>query len=169
MAVITGSSNISPSFNQAVTAGVTSQQNLPGKISFNTLYSSGTGVSQMDLLYAKQVTFIASTPQTLTLSAIADLIAATVNMFRVREFYCQMVSGTLIIGAAGTHPWTPLWGATGTLTVFPGTTYGMSDPTSVGGSTGAFVTSGSSDQIKFDPGAAPAVANIIIGGCSAYS
>jgi hypothetical protein len=155
--------------SQLITAGVTVAQKLGAQIQLSTVYTNGTGTGQLDLLYSKQLTFVASTPQTLTLSAIADMSGATVAMLRVREFWLQVVSGTIIAGAAGTHPWSPLLGTTGTVTIGPGPAFGISDPTTVGGGLGLVVASGSSDQLKLDPGSSPAVVNVLIGGCSATS
>lgn len=172
MAVVTGLSQINVGFNQAVSAGLVKAQTLPAALALTANYTNGTGANQIDLLYAKQLTFVASTPQTLDLTAISDLAAATANMARVREFLLQVVTATvdfdIILGAAASNAWAPLWGATGTQEVFAGTCYYFSDPTTVGSGKGA-VTSGTSKNLKLDPGSNIVVANLIIAGCSAVS
>lgn len=172
MAVVTGISQINVGFNQAVSAGLVKAQTLPAAIAITSNYTNGTGANQIDLLYAKQLTFVASTPQTLDLTAIVDLAAATVNMARVRDFFLQIVTATvdfnITLGAAAANPWAPLWGTTGTQVVFAGTTYHISDPTTVGSGKG-LVTSGTSKSLKIDPGSNVVVANLIIAGCSAVS
>lgn len=172
MAVVTGSSQIIASFNQTVTTGLIQTQTLPAGISLSSQYTNGTGANQIDLVYAKQLTFAVSTPQTLDLTAIVDLSGATVNMARVREIVIQVVTATsgykLTAGAAAADPWAPIWGTTGTNVVFAGSTYRFSDPTSIGGGVGA-VTSGTSSDLKLDPGAAIMVCNVLIAGCSAVS
>ena len=92
MAVVTGLSQINVGFNQAVSAGLVKAQTLPAALALTANYTNGTGANQIDLLYAKQLTFVASTPQTLDLTAISDLAAATANMARVREFLLQVVT-----------------------------------------------------------------------------
>lgn len=172
MAVVTGSSQIIATFNQTVTSGLIQSQTLPAGISLSTQYTNGTGANQINLLYAKQLTFAVSTPQTLDLTAIADLATATVNFARVRELVIQVVTTTsgakLTVGAAASDPWAALWGTTGTNIVFAGTTYHFSDPTSVGSGIGA-VTSGTSTDLKLDPGAVIMVVNMLIAGCTAVS
>lgn len=172
MAVVTGLSQINVGFNQTVTTGLVKTQTLSAAIAITSNYTNGTGAGQIDLLYAKQLTFVASTPQTLDLTAIADLSGATVNMARVREVLLQVVTTTvdfdIVLGAAASNAWAALWGATGTQEVFAGSCFHFSDPNTVGSGKGA-VTSGTSKNLKLDPGSNVVVANLIIAGCSAVS
>lgn len=172
MAVVTGSSQVIAGFNQTVTSGLIQTQTLPAGLSLSTQYTNGTGAGQINLLYAKQLTFAVSTPQTLDITSIADLSGATVNFARVRELIIQVVTATsgykLTVGAAASDPWAAIWGTTGTNIVFAGTTYHFTDPTSVGAGVGA-VTSGTSTDLKLDPGAAIMIVNVVIAGCTAVS
>lgn len=172
MAVVTGTSQLSVGANQTVTSGLINTQTLPASISKTSQYSNGTGAGQIDLLYAKQLTFVASTPQTLDLTALVDLSGATVNMARIREIVIQVVTTTvdfdLTVGAAAADPWAPIWGTTGTHKVFAGSTFYFSDPNTVGAGNGAF-TSGTSSDLKLDPGSNAMVVNVLISGCSAVS
>lgn len=172
MAVVAGTAQLNAGFNQTVTSGLINTQTLPASIAVTTQYGNGTGAGQIDLLYARQLTFAVSTPQTLDLTAIIDLAGATVNFARIRELIIQVVTTTsgvkLTAGAAASDPWAALWGTTGTNIIPAGTTYRFSDPTSVGSGVGA-VTSGTSTDLKLDPGAAIQTVNILIAGCSAVS
>lgn len=172
MAVVTGNSQITLGLNQSVTTGLVKAQTLPAALTLSSNYTNGTGANQIDLLYAKQLTFVASTPQTLDLAAIVDLSGATVNMARVREILLQIVTTTvdfnLTLGAAASNPWAAIWGTTGTHVVMAGSTLSISDPTTVGSGKG-FVTSGTSKALKLDPGSNVIVCNLIIAGCSAVS
>lgn len=172
MAVVAGNSQFVTGFNQTVTSGLIQTQTLPAGINLTTQYTNGTGAGQINLLYAKQLTFVASTPQTLDLTALTDLSGATVNFARVRELVVQVVTTTsgeeLTMGAAVADPWAPLWGTTGTMIVPTGTIFHFSDPSSVGSGIGA-VTSGTSSDLKLDPGAVVMVVNVIIAGCTAVS
>jgi hypothetical protein len=172
MAVVTGSPQLIVGFNQTVTAGLIQTQTLPAGISLTTQYTNGTGAGAIDLVYAKQLTLVASTPQTLDLTSILDLSGATISFARVREMVLQVVTATsgykVTIGAAASNPWAPFWGTTGTDIVFGGSTRYFTDPTSIGAGIGA-VTSGTSKSLKLDPGSNTIVCNLIIAGCSAVS
>lgn len=172
MASVSGNAQITVGLNQSVTTGLVKPQTLPAGVTLSTNYTSGTGANQVDLLYAKQLTFVASTPQTLDLAALVDLSGVTVNMARVRELVLQVVTATvdknLTVGAAAANPWAAIWGTTGTHVVVAGSTLYVSDPTTVGSGKG-LVTSGTSKSLKLDPGSNVLVCNLIIAGCSAVS
>lgn len=172
MAVVTGLSQINVGFNQSVSAGLVKAQTLPAALALTANYTNGTGANQIDLLYAKQLTFVASTPQTIDLAALTDLSGATVNMARIREILLQVVTTTvdfnLTLGAAASNPWAAIWGTAGTHVVMAGSTLSISDPATVGSGKG-LVTSGTSKALKLDPGSQILVANLIIAGCSAVS
>lgn len=172
MAVVTGTVQLVTGFNQTVTSGLVTAQTLPASIGLTTPYGNGTGAGQINLIYARQLTLVASTPQTIDLTALADLSGATVNFARIRELVIQVVTSTsgfdVTLGAAASNPWAPFWGTTGTDTVFAGSIRYFTDPTSVGAGVGA-VTSGTSKNLKLDPGSKNLTLNLLIAGCSAVS
>jgi hypothetical protein len=172
MAVVTGATQIVSGFNQAVTSGVVTAQTLTASISPSSQYTNGTGAGQVDLIYAKQLVFVASTPQTLDLQALTDLSGASINFARVREIVLQVVTTTagfnVTLGAAAANPWAAIWGTTGTHVVFAGSTFYFRDPSTVGAATGA-VTSGTSKNLKIDPGSNALTINLLIAGASAVS
>lgn len=172
MAIVAGTVQLVTGFNQTVTSGLVTTQTLPASISLTTQYANGTGAGQVNLIYAKQIALVASTPQTLDLTALLDLSGATVNFARVRELVVQVVTATsafnAILGNAASNAWAPFWGATGTDTVFAGSIRYFTDPTSVGAGVGA-VTSGTSKNLKLDPGSNNVTINLLIAGCTAVS
>lgn len=172
MAVVTGTVQLVTGFNQTVTSGLVTTQTLPASISLTTQYANGTGAGQINLIYAKQIALVASTPQTLDFTSLLDLSGATVNFARVRELVVQVVTVTsafnVILGAAAANPLAAFWGTTGTDTVFAGSIRYFTDPTSVGAGVGA-VTSGTSKNVKFDPGSNNVTINLLIAGCTAVS
>lgn len=172
MAVVAGTAQLNTSFNQTVTSGVITSQTIPAAISLTTQYSNGTGAGQVDLIYAAQLTFVASTPQTLDLTALTDLHGAAVAFARIRELAIQVVTKTvdfnLTVGNAAANAFSAFWGATGTDTVMAGSIRYFTDPTTIGTSKGAFVDS-THKSLKLDPGGNVLVANILIVGCSAQS
>jgi hypothetical protein len=172
MGVVTGTSAVSGGFNQVVSSGLVQNQTLPASVALTTQYTNGTGAGMIDLLYAKRLTFVASTPQTIDLNSIATIDGATSAFVRVREFILRVVTTTvdfnMTIGAAASNAWAPLWGATGTQVVMAGSIFYFTDPTTVGASKGAIV-GGSSKNVKLDPGGNIVVIDLIIAGCSAAS
>jgi hypothetical protein len=172
MAVVTGTSAVSGGFNQVVSTGLVQSQTLPASIALTTQYTNGTGAGMIDLLYAKRLTFVASTPQTIDLNALPTIDGATSAFVRVREFWLRVVTLTvdfnMIVGAAASNPWAAVWGTTGLHTVMAGSVLAMSDPTTVGASKGMIV-SGSSKAVKLDPGSNVVIIDLVIAGCSAAS
>lgn len=172
MAVVTGTVQLVTGFNQTNTSGLVTTQTLPASISLTTQYANGTGAGQINLIYAKQLIFVASTPQTLDLTTLLDLSGASVNFARVRELVVQVVTATsgfnAILGNAASNAFAAFWGATGTDTVFAGSIRYFTDPTSVGAGVGA-VTSGTSKSLKIDPGSNALTLNLLIAGCTAVS
>jgi hypothetical protein len=172
MAIVTGNAQLNAGFNQTVTSGVVTTQTLPASISLTTQYSNGTGAGAINLVYAKQIALVASTPQTLDLTSLTDLSGATVSFARVRELIVQVVTATsafnVTLGAAASNPFAAFWGTTGTDVVYAGSIRYFTDPTSVGAGVGA-VTSGTSKSLKIDPGSNNVTINLIIAGCTAVS
>lgn len=172
MAVIGGTSTVSGGFNESVTSGVITTQTLPASIALTTQYKNGTGAGAVDTIYAKQITFVASTPQTLDLTSLTDLGGASISFARVRELIIQVVSTTagwnLTLGNAASNAFSAFWGATGTHTVMAGSILYITDPNTVGSSVGAYIDS-THKNLKLDPGSNAVVANILIVGCSAQS
>lgn len=172
MATIGGTSQLSAGFNQTVTASVITTQTIPASIALTTQYKNGTAAGSVDLIYARQLSLVASTPQTLDLTNLTDLAGGAVNFARVRELAVQVVDTTaghdINLGDAASNAWAAFWGATGTCTVHAGTILYRTDPTSVGSGVGAVVTS-SSKNLKIDPGSNNVTINLLIVGCSAVS
>jgi hypothetical protein len=172
MAVVTGTAQLVAGFNQTVSSGLITTQTLPASISLTTQYTNGTGAGAIDLIYAKQIALVASTPQTLDLTSLADLSGATVSFARIRELVIQVVTTTpgdnVTVGDAAATAFAAFWGATGTDTVYAGSIRYFTDPTSIGSGVGAVVTS-TSKSLKLDPGSNNVTINLLIAGCTAVS
>ncbi len=181
MAVVIGNSTISLSATQTLTTGLTATVKPSGVMAFGAggtgaAYTNGTGAGQIDLIYSRQVTFVASVAQTLDLTAIIDMASPTVsqNMARVREFWVEVtdivLTHTLGVAQGASNGWGFLPPIANQLVAMPGGRAGivMSDPDSVGAGVGMIVD-GSHKTITFTPTAFAIVANITILGCSAVS
>jgi hypothetical protein len=173
MANVSGNLAINAGLTQLVTSGLVTPQSIPAAVGQNIGYTNGTGASQCDLIHAKKYALVASTPQSPDFTSITDLSGATVNFARIRELICWIddtnLGHTVALGDAGSNPLAAFWGTTGIQTIYPGgAVYRFSDPTSVGSSVGAVVTS-SSKVLKIDPGSNGVNFNLIVLGCSAVS
>jgi hypothetical protein len=81
----------------------------------------GTLADQCDLEHSKIYSFLASTPQTIDLTTVTDVLGGTAAFARIRFMTFKMKSttdaATLIVGNAATNAWSAALGATGTLTL----------------------------------------------------
>ncbi len=178
MANVTGQVVASASFTETVTSGLITPQSLPVNMTQSLGYSSGTGMGQVNLAYAKRLTFAAA-PQTLDLSSLLDLSGASVNFARVRELIvannATAAGAVLTVGAASGSPFTGFLDSAGLQTVYPATATSAStfasatwlrwsDPCSTGSATGA-ITGSANKMLKLDPGANSFTADVLILGC----
>lgn len=166
-------------YTQKVTVGVVQPYDIPTGVNLPLNFGSGTGSNNIDLIYAKAITLVASTPQTLDLTSLTDLSGASINFARVRDFAVINTSTTtgqiVTVGAAATNAWVgPLGTTTSTAIVYPGVTGAATpspghirwtDPYTTGVSGGMVVT-GTSKSVKLDPGANTITVYVIIAGCS---
>lgn len=160
-------------FTQTSTVGVGSSVNLPILLALkSTFRQSGALLDQCNLIHAKTYTFAASTPQTLDLKALTDVLGNAIVFARVRLVAIRVQAQTdgwlLLVGAAGTNEWDGLTSASGTVTVYPSTA--INDGFAIWqmpNATGAAVGS-STHLLKLDPGTnALGPVDVIIAGCDA--
>jgi hypothetical protein len=122
MANVKGSAKLTVNVSQTPSTGVLSGVALPVQPSINfTFNTSGTLADQCDLEHSKIYSFVASTPQTIDLTTVTDVLGGTAAFARIRFMTFKMKSttdaATLIIGNAATTAWSAALGATGTLTL----------------------------------------------------
>ncbi len=175
----TGTVNTNFSFTEAISTGLVTANNLNATIGRSITYANGTGSGQIDMLYAKKLT-LAATPTTLDLTALTDLNGDALNFLRIREFIIQNLATTaayvVTVGGAGSNAWLGFFGTTTSTLTMPTNvgatgnyaTIQLSDPYTIGASTGAYVGA-SSKYLKLDPGANTIIVSVILAGCSAAS
>jgi hypothetical protein len=165
--VVTGSVNMTASFAEVATGGITSNL-LSQVISKINTYTNGTGSNQVDTIYAATLS-LAATPTTIDLSTLTDPSGASINFARVREFIVQNTD------AAAGHDVTLTQGASNGVTFLPATggiparyssIVRISDPVSTGATNGNYVDS-THKTLKLDPGANTIQVLILIVGGSA--
>jgi hypothetical protein len=169
--------NVSPSINFQFTpnGGVLAGQAIQVLKSFKFISTtSGTAADQCDLLYANTLTFVASTPQTIDLTSLLDVIGNSLSFARVKVFAIRVNSTTngdkLTVGNSGTNEWSgtaaPL-SAGGTLKVLASTATGNHGYTVLSGpNTTGFVVDSTHKTVKLDPGASAFSCDLLIAGCS---
>ena len=168
---VTGSANLNPSFYYTPGAGFLNGTAIQLNKSIRSLFNtSGVTADQVDTLYCNTLTFAASTPQTLDLTSLTDILGQSISFARVRLLIIRINSTTdgqnLLMGASGTNEWNALVSASGTITVYPSTSLNAGyNCFSMPNTTGA-VVSGSHKTLKLDPGANAFSVDVIIAGCS---
>jgi hypothetical protein len=128
MATITGGvpSTATASFLTRASAGYLAGTSIPiTPARILAYFGSGTLADQIDGLSPLLLTFTASTPQTLDLSALLDAFLAPITTARVRFMLIKNLATTdgfnLLVGGAGTNEWNGPLSSGGKLTVGPST------------------------------------------------
>lgn len=172
MSNVTGSIKGVATFSQTPATGPLAGNPLNFGPTFNTLFrTSGTLLDQCDQAYVATLTFVASTPQTLDLTSLADVLNNAVSFARVRGIAIRCNSTTdaasLTVGSAGTNEWNAFLSASGTLKIPAGTAtpndawFALTAPNTTG-----FVVDSTHKALKLLPSAHAFTADIVIVGCS---
>jgi len=133
--------------------------------------ASGTGAGQADRIWHDKRTLTASATEDLDLAgALLDALGGTFILARVKALLVKAAdanANNVVVGAAAATAWAALLGATGTVTLRPGTIFaafaGKAD------ATGYAVGAGATDFLRVANGAAgsPVDYEIVIIGASA--
>ena len=172
MSTATGSCSPSVNLTQTSTVGVGSSVQIPIQLNLRGNFRvSGTALDQLDTIHAKTYALAASTPQTIDLMALADVLGNAISFARIDliaiRVQDQVDGQVLLVGGAGTGEFDGFLTSGGKLTVFPSTAtndgyFILQAPNA----TGMPVGSGS-HLLKLDPGANAMSVDLIIGGRSA--
>jgi hypothetical protein len=99
-------------------------------VRFQASFQNGTASDQIDGLSYQNLTFVSGTPQTINLLTLLDGFGNALTVAHI-TFLALKVTGadgsSVAIGDAATTPWTPLLGATGTLTIYAGSANAVND------------------------------------------
>lgn len=170
-AAVTGTSSITLSFSQTPSSGFLSSTPIPLAESVRTVFrTSGVAADQVDGIYAKTITFVASTPQTIDVSALTDIFGNTITAARARLVAIKVKWVTdnvpLLVGGAGANEWDGFLTSGGKVSVFPSSStndgfFIISAPQTTG-----IPINGTSKLLKLDPQTAAGDIDIIIATCS---
>jgi hypothetical protein len=132
--------------------------------------NSGVTADSCDLLHIKTYSLVASTPQTIDLTALIDVFGNAVSFAKVRLFLIRINATTdaytVLMGNAATNPWNAIVSGTATITIYPATANNDGYMTFTAPNTTGMPVSGGSKSIKFDPGANAVSFDLIIAGTS---
>jgi hypothetical protein len=170
---VTGSLKLTTSFQQAAsglpgnqTASLSVQQS--PACNFST---SGTAADQCDLKHTKTYSFVASTAQTIDLTALTDVFGNAVSFVKVRSitfiFQGTTDGASLTLGNAASNAWTGFLNAAGTLTIYPSSASNSGIFALTAPNTGGMPVSGTSKSLKMAPSAHNFNVDIEIAGTSA--
>lgn len=134
-------------------------------------YAPGTAADQLDGVSYVLMTLLASTPQTIDLTALVDVFGVAITAARVRFLASKNLTGTdgiyTLIGNNGSNDWLGMLSATGTARLW------TSSPLNDGlllwnaPNTTAGVVDATHKIIKYDPGTTAQTVLAIIGTASA--
>lgn len=136
-----------------------------------TTWQSGTGAGKADRMFSDRRTLNASATEDLDLAGVLlDAFGAAITWARIKGLYIRAADtnvNNVVVGAASSNAWATLLGATSTLTLRPGATFGVT--TGAADATTYAVTAGTGDLLKVaNSGAGTAVSyDIVIIGASA--
>lgn len=183
MASVTGSTNVNASFNQSISSGVVQALNLAAPIYRLANYgTSGSGASQVNTIYSKQLTLNAAATTVDFLSA-PDLNGSSTSFARIRELIVQNIGSAdcrVYANSTSGVAWLPAGStsalfaraATSASSITSTSAYGgviqISDPLSVGSLSGNLITA-SGSKIVFDPGSNSTSINVIVVGTNSVS
>lgn len=173
MATVTGTNTFSIQMQQLLAYGPGGLQSTNPPIPFiirSLFKTSGSLADQCNLISTNTLNLVASTPQSLNLTTLLDIYAATADFACVRLIALRNNSNTdgaiVLLGASGTHDWLGMsaGAATTTLNLYPSTS--NNDGAIVWqmpGTTGAVVDA-THNIIKFDPQTAAMTVDYLIAG-----
>lgn len=112
--------------------------------------SSGTGAGAADKRFTDTRTLSASATEDLDLAGVLlDAFGAAITFVKIKGLFVSAAAANtnnVVIGNAAATAWAALLGATGTVTLRPGTTFGVM--AGVADATGYAVAAGSTDLLK---------------------
>jgi ABC-type sulfate transport system substrate-binding protein len=150
--VVTGNLNVSASATETIANGLASGSLSPG-LAVSAAFAAGTGANKIQYTWTKSATATAA-PVTYTLSALVDDLGRTIPLAKVHTLVIAHLgvvdAQPLTIGGAASAPWlAPFGDISDKIKIYAGGVLALSAPLA----TGFAVATGTSDQLKLDPGA----------------
>lgn len=173
MAVVKGGVAPNASFTLTPASGFLNGQALALNLAAAVNFANATAADGVDLIYTNTLSFSASTPQTLNLQSLTDVLGGSVVFARVRLFVIQPLgttdAATLTLSPNASNGWTSLIGASSTLTLRMATSTNALGAFSffAAPSTTGWAVGSSNKALDLTPSAHSFNCNIVIAGASA--
>lgn len=172
MANVTGAVKATVNASQTPSTGFLSGTPLGIQDALNFAFrAAGTAADQCDLCHAKTYSFVASTPQTIDLTALTDILGGAVAFARIRAILIRVKSttdaATLTVGNAASNAWSALLGATGTVALRGSTSSNDGGCLFLAPNTTGWVVDSTHKSLLMTPSAHAFDVDVVILGCSA--
>lgn len=121
--------------NDLRTVGLNASANIPVNQQPSVSFTNGSGANQVNVLWQAARTFSGTTDNLNIYSgSLVDSYGTTLALTAVKAIFLQNTSATnnLVIGDAGSNPWSGLLSSTGTITLLPGDFLIAATPSSAG-------------------------------------
>lgn len=173
MATVKGGVAPSIGFTQTPSTGFLASVPLPINLAAAVQFAAGTAADSADLIYASKLTFVSSTPQTLNLQSLTDIVGGAIVFARVRLLIVQPLgttdAATLTLSPNASNGWTSLVGASSSLVLKMASSTNslgafaiFAAPNTTGWTVGA-----SNKALDLTPSAHAFDCNVVIAGASA--
>jgi hypothetical protein len=160
-------------FNLTPSAGYLAGQTIAAALGLGLKLTYGTGADQIDLIAPLDLTFVASTMQSIDLTSMVDTLGTALSFARVKLFALRVESqtdgATLTLTPDATNGWsTGPVGASSSLLLLPGSLanpFGGFTIFSAPNTTG-YVVNSTHKKVDMTPNANAFTATLLIAGCS---
>lgn len=173
MATVKGGVSPSIGFTQTPATGFLTGVPLPIGLAAAVNFAASTAADGLDLIYAAKLTFTASTPQTLNLQSLTDIVGGAVALARVRCLIVQPLgttdAATLTLSPNASNGWTSLIGASSSLVLKMATSTNSLGAFAifVAPNTTGWTVGASNKSLDLTPSAHGFDVNVVIAGASA--
>lgn len=156
MSTLQGGCNPNVSFTLTGPVGTNPTGQIPQTMGLVGQFSPGSGADQCNWIHARTYTFVASTPQTIDLTALTDIVGTSFS-FAIVRWLCYRIQSTnatylLTVGGAGTNEWNG-WLTSGSKALwYPSSLVNHGFTILQAPSATGMPVSGSSKLFKMDPG-----------------
>ena len=168
---VTSTGSVTIQFSQIPATGALANVPLPMSEALRSVLTNGTAADKVDGLYFTTLTFVASTPQTLDLTTLTDVLTASITNVRVRFIAIKVKWTTdnvpLLVSPGVTNGWTGFLATGSVMSVFPSSSnndgfFVLQAPQTTG-----IVVDSTHKTMTLNPQTAAGTVDVIIATCSA--
>jgi len=169
MSVVSAKLSTNLTLSQTPTSGFLAGQGLIIPELLAVAFANGTGSDAVNLISPTTLNLVASTPQTIDLTSLLDIQGNAVSFSKVQLLLLRNNATTAgfncTVGNAASNAFSAIFGATGMVTLYPGTAtnpFGGFNIYSIPGNVAA--VDSTHKNLKFDPGSNSFTVDVLIIG-----